>query len=65
VPYQRDAAAIIRDWRQVRHLGAANLGSPEAERLVDESDRLHEEYRLLTFEADRIRGERLPPFPVE
>lgn len=61
MPYKRDAAAVVSDWREVlRDIERAKPGSSEAERLAAEADRLQAEYVRLGAEAFR-KGETLPP----
>jgi hypothetical protein len=65
MPYQRDAAAILRDWREVeRHIRDATPGTPEADRLNAEVERLRQEYHRLGEEALRDHQPALPPFPA-
>lgn len=64
MPYERACADISRDWHEVvRHLRRVPVGSPEANHLLDEAERLSEEYRLLSIETFRLTGQAWPRFP--
>jgi hypothetical protein len=66
--YQREAAAILADWREVqRHLATVRGALLARQALFDELASLHaeakglrREYQALIREADR-HGEELPP----
>lgn len=66
MPDQRDAAAVIADWRTVeRDLEAAQDGTVEAERLTADSVRLRYEYQRLIETAWEDNRPAPPPFPTE
>jgi hypothetical protein len=54
--YGREAADVIRDWREVLHeIGRVAPASPEAVRLTAESQRLQDEYFRLGEKASLTR----------
>jgi hypothetical protein len=62
VPYQSVADAIAADWRAVeRDLEVVQAGTPEAERLHAEAERLLFEYQALLEEARQDDRAALPP----
>jgi hypothetical protein len=64
VPFQREAEAILREWRAVEgELEVANPQSPEAEALQAEAERLRDAYRRTVNMQHESGGHELPPFP--
>ncbi len=66
MPYQREADAILTDWRAAkRDLEAAPDRSVESDTLRDEIGRLQDEYQRLVDEARARLEPEPPPFPTE
>ena len=66
MPYQREADAILTDWRAAkRDLEAAPKSSVESESLREEIGRLQDEYQRLVEEARSRSQPEPPPFPSE
>ena len=62
MPYQSVADAIAADWRAVeRDLEVVQAGTPEAERLHAEAERLLFEYQALLEEAHQHDRAALQP----
>jgi hypothetical protein len=69
LPYQREAAAVLADWRGARRdLRAVEADVPPTDELVAEMEDLQDEMKRLRAEYDRLtqaalRNERPVPAP--
>jgi hypothetical protein len=64
MPFQREAEAILGDWRAVqRELELLDPRSPEAEALQAEAVRLRDAYQRIIRMQRETGGSDLPPFP--
>ena len=66
MPFQREAAAILEEWRAVQlELEKAHPESNEADALRAEGARLRDVYLRLTQQQRETGGMKLPPLPDE
>lgn len=66
MPYQRLATVFLSQWTEVqRQLAEVEPGTPLAESLQAEADKLQAEYRRLIREARAAHEPEPQPFPVE
>ena len=64
MPYQREADAVIEDWREVEQdLLVVPRGTPEALKLNAEAERLRDEHQRLVEEGRR-HHRAMEPFPT-
>jgi hypothetical protein len=64
VPFQREAEAILGEWRAVeRELEVVDPRSPEAEALQAEAARLRDAYQRIIRMQRETGGSAPPPFP--